>query len=111
MRSVAPQAFISLLLNALDAAYNGILLSKQDYTFLLGAMSATLAVLYVYNSWTADAGEYGVWSPAHEAAIGTLQWYAHQCCSASQGMASLASGGGLHSLSACDPSLSCCGTA
>jgi uncharacterized protein YsxB (DUF464 family) len=53
---VAPQAFLSLTVNALDAAFNGILLARRDFTFLLSAMAATMVVLYAYNSWLVDQG-------------------------------------------------------
>lgn len=56
---VAPQAFLSLTVNALDAAFNGILLARRDFTFLLSAMAATMVVLYAYNSWLVDQG-YGL---------------------------------------------------
>lgn len=53
---IAPQAFISLTANALDAAFNGILLARREYTFLLGAMGMTLAVLFGYNTWLLNQG-------------------------------------------------------
>ena len=60
MRAVAPQAALSLFLNAVDAAFNGILLAKQDYTFLLGAILPNAAILQVYTSLTADQGAAGL---------------------------------------------------
>eukprot|EP00191_Tetraselmis_sp_GSL018_P003096 CAMPEP_0177601332 /NCGR_PEP_ID=MMETSP0419_2-20121207/14190_1 /TAXON_ID=582737 /ORGANISM="Tetraselmis sp., Strain GSL018" /LENGTH=465 /DNA_ID=CAMNT_0019094565 /DNA_START=119 /DNA_END=1513 /DNA_ORIENTATION=+ len=63
IREIAPHALISILLNALDAAYNGILLARQEYSFLLSAMLLTLLCLYVYNGFIAEMslGLPGVW--------------------------------------------------
>ncbi len=56
MREVAPHAALSLVFNALDAAFNGILLAKQDYAFLLGAILPNVLILQFYTTLIANKG-------------------------------------------------------